>query len=155
KAPFTVLNPLEQVWRTEQPHELKFYSAIARFQSFYEKSAIDSASLKALVRNPLRYTFYLHDSEVSDKITPRSITPVQVTQPKLDFKVRIGLSSDVFSVTNDLFINGTYYPLSRISIRYDHFLVADDAWYLCANSHLPAVIAYFKKHDQELQLPHD
>jgi superfamily II DNA or RNA helicase len=155
KAPFTILNPLEQVWRTDKPDELKFYSAIARFQSFYEKSATDAASFKALVRNPLRYIFYLHDSEVSEKITPRSITPVQVTQPQIDFKVRIGLSSDVFSVTSDLFINGTYFPLSRISVRYDHFLVADDAWYLCSNPHLPSVVTYFKKHDQELQLPHD
>ncbi|WP_018479529.1 DEAD/DEAH box helicase [Pontibacter roseus] len=155
KAPFTVLNPLEQVWRTDKPDELKFYSAIARFHSFYEKSATDAASFKALVRNPLHYTFYLHDSEVSDKVTPRSIIPVQVTQPQIDFKVRIGLASNVFSITNDLFINGTYYPLSRISVRYEHFLVADDAWYLCPNPHLPAVIAYFTKHDQELQLPHD
>src|SRR5690606_348476 len=54
KAPFTVLNPLEQVWRTDKPEELKFYSAIAHFQSFYEKSATDVASLKALVCNPLR-----------------------------------------------------------------------------------------------------
>ncbi|MDX5438785.1 MAG: SNF2 helicase associated domain-containing protein, partial [Pontibacter sp.] len=155
KAPFIMLNPLEMVWQTDKPDELKFYSAIARFQSFYEKSATDSSSLKSLVRNPLRYPFYLHDSEISEKITARSITAVRVTQPQLDFKVRIGLDSDVFSVANDLFINGTYYPLSRIYVRYEHFLVADDAWYLCAKPHLPSVVAYFKKHDQELHLPHD
>lgn len=155
KAPFTVLNPLELVWRTEKPEELKFYSAIARFQSFYEKSAADTVSLKALVRNPLRYTFYLHDSDVSEKITAKSLTPVQVTQPGIDFKVRIGLNSDVFSVTSDLFINGTYFPLSRINVRYSHFLVSDDAWYLCSNPHLPSVVTYFKKHDGELRLPHD
>ena len=155
KAPFTVLNPLELVWRTERPEELKFYSAVARFQSFYEKSPTDTASLKALVRNPLGYTFYLHDSEVSEKITARSLVPVQVSQPKVDFKVRISLNSDEFSVIGDLFINGTYYSLSRIHIRYGHFLVADDAWYLCPNPHLPSVVAYFKKHGNELQLPHD
>jgi hypothetical protein len=38
KAPFTVLNPLEQVWRTDKPDELKFYNTITKFQSFYEKS---------------------------------------------------------------------------------------------------------------------
>ncbi|MCP2043327.1 DEAD/DEAH box helicase [Pontibacter sp. HSC-36F09] len=155
KAPFAVLNPLELVWRTEKPEELKFYSAIARFQSFYEKSATDTASLKALVRNPLRYTFYLHDSKVSEKITAKSLTPVQVTQPSVDFKVRISLSSDMFSITSDLFVNGAYYPLSRIKVRFGHFLVADDAWHLCSNPQLPAVVAYFKKHDQELHLPHD
>lgn len=155
KAPFTVLNPLDLVWRTEKPEELKFYSAIARFQSFYEKSAADTASLKAFVHNPLRYTFYLHDSEVSEKITAKSLTPVQVTQPSIDFKVRIGLSSDVFSVTSDQFVNGTYYPLNRINVRFGHFLVADHAWYLCSNPHLPSVVVYFKKHGDELQLPHD
>ncbi|AKD02358.1 DEAD/DEAH box helicase [Pontibacter korlensis] len=155
KAPFTILNPLELVWRTEQPEEMKFYSAVARFQNFYEKSAADTASLKALVRNPLQYAFYLHDSQVSEKITPRSIVPVQVSQPKMNFKVRIGLTSDVFSITSDLFIDGSYFSLSRVSVRYDHFLVADDAWYLCSNPHLPPVAAYFKKHSNELQLPHD
>ncbi|MBF8963550.1 SNF2 helicase associated domain-containing protein [Pontibacter sp. FD36] len=155
KAPFTVLSPLELVWRTEQPEELKFYSAVARFQSFYEKSATDTASLKALERNPLRYPYYLHDSEISEKITAKSLKPVQVTQPSIDFKVRIGLNSDMFSVTSDLFINGTYFPFSRISVRYNHFLVTDDTWYLCSNPHLPSVVAYFKKHDGELQLPHD
>ncbi|WP_299987651.1 DEAD/DEAH box helicase [uncultured Pontibacter sp.] len=155
KAPFTVLNPLEQVWRTDKPEELKFYSAIARFQSFYEKSATDTASLKALVRNPLRYPCYLHDIEISEKITAKSLRPVQVTQPVIDSKVRVGLNSDMFSVTSDLFINGNYFPLSRINVRYNHFLVTDDTWYLCSNPHLPSVVTYFKKHDGELLLPHD
>lgn len=155
KAPLTILNPVDLAWRTDKPEVLKFYTAIIKFQSFYEKSATDLAALKALAQNPLQYPFYLHDSSVSEKITPRAIVPVQVRLSEVDFKVRVSLQEGFFGVTSDLFIDGSYCSLPRVNLRFDHFLVLDDVWHLCKNPALPPIIAYFKKHDGGLQLPHD
>ncbi len=155
KAPFTILNPVDLVWRTEKLEEVKFYNAITKFQNFYEKSPADLEGLQALVRNPLRYPFYLHDSQVSEKITSRAIAPVPVSQPQLDFKVRVSLHEDVFGVTSDLFINGAYTTLSRVSIRFDYFLLVDGSWYLSTKAALPPIIAYFQRQDNNLWLSHD
>ncbi|MCC9166759.1 DEAD/DEAH box helicase [Pontibacter harenae] len=155
KAPFTILNPVDLAWNEERPEVLKFYNAVTKFQNFHEKSAADIAALKALVCNPLQYEFYLHDSSISEKITPRSISPVKVQQSDVDLKVRVSLQEGFFSVTSDLFIDGSYCALSRVTLKFDHFLVLDEKWYLCGKPALPPIIAYFKKQESELKLPHD
>ncbi len=57
KGPFTPINPMDLVWTTQRPDELKFYAAIARFQSVYEKSLTDTEGLRALISNPFQLRF--------------------------------------------------------------------------------------------------
>lgn len=155
KNPLVILNPLDLVWGTQRADELKFYASLIKLQSFYEKSTSDIAGLKALVQNPLHYPFYLHDSSISEKVTPRSVAPVQVGQPKVNFKVRVSRLEGTYTVESDLYINKAYCPLSRISLLYDYFLVLDSDWYLCENLNLLHAIAYFKRHGNSITLPQE
>ncbi|MFD3001938.1 DEAD/DEAH box helicase [Pontibacter toksunensis] len=154
RSPLTILQTLDLVWQTQQPEELKFYAAVSKLQTFYEASGTDLQVLQALVRNPFRYAYYLHDAAITEKITPRSIFPVQVSQPKINCSIRVDLQDGLYTVSSDLFISGAYFPLSRITTRFDYFLVVEDNWYFCVNPNLLQTIAYFKRHGNGITLPH-
>lgn len=154
KSPFTIHNTLDLVWYTQQPEELKFYAAVSKLQAFYEACSTDMQVLKALVYNPFRYSFYLHDSTISEKLTPRSVSPVQVSQPEIKCTIHISLQDGLYTVSSNLFINGAYCPLPRIAIRFAHFMVLDNHWYLCDNPNLLQTIAYFLRHGNSITLPY-
>jgi SNF2 family DNA or RNA helicase len=155
KGPFTPINPMDLVWTTQRPDELKFFAAIARFQGVYDKSLTDTEGLRALIDNPFHYDFYVHDSGVSDKIIPRSLTPIQLSKPELDFKVQISLSETHYHVHSELKVQGTFCPISRLTVRFDHFLVLDDTWYLCPSAEILEAVGYFKRHDNSIILSQD
>lgn len=155
RGPFTVINPMDLVWTTQRPGELKLYAAIARFQSVYEKSLTDTEGLSALISNPFHLDFYVHDSQVSDKFTVRSLSPISLSQPELDFKVQVSLGETHYHVHSELKVDGTFCPLSRLSSRFDHFLVVDNSWYLCTSAPLLDAVTYFKKHDNSIILSQD
>ncbi len=155
KNPLTILNPIDLIWKTQQPEELKFYASLVKFQTFYEKAFTDTAALKALVQNPLGHEFYLHDETVSEKITLRSISPVRLSLGKIDLKVSISFQDGLYTVGSDLFINKAFLPLARVNMLFGHFLVLGTDWYLCEDTNLLHAVSYFKKQEQELVLPHD
>ncbi|MPR35067.1 DEAD/DEAH box helicase [Salmonirosea aquatica] len=155
RGPFTPINPMNLVWTTQRPDELKFYAAIARFQGVYDKSLTDAEGLRALIDNPFHYEFYVHDSGVSDKITPRSLTPIQLSKPELDFKIHVSLGETHYHVHSELKVQGTFCPISRLVIRFDHFLMLDDQWYLCPSAEILEAVEYFKKHNNSIILTQD
>ena len=155
KGPFTPINPMDLVWTTQRPDELKFYAAIARFQGVYEKSLTDTEGLRALIHNPLRFPFYYHDSRVSDKIIPRSLTFVQLSQPDIDYKVQVSLGATHYHVHSELKVDGNFCSLYQLELRFDHFLVLDEHWYLCPSGPVRDAVAYFKKHNNAIILSQD
>ncbi|MGV3586242.1 MAG: ATP-dependent helicase, partial [Adhaeribacter sp.] len=83
KNPLQQINPADLIWLTENPEELKFFTAIAKFQRSYEAEPgeADLVALKALVKNPLGFKFYQHnpkDNRASGNITASSLVPVAV-----------------------------------------------------------------------------
>ena len=155
RGPFTPVNPMDLVWHTQQPEELKFYAAIAKFQAVYDPSYADAEGLKALIHNPLGFAFFYYDGRISDKITPRSLAPVQLSSPKVDFKVQISLGEKNYHVHSNLTLNGQFCSLTQLSIRFEHFIVMNDDWYLCEKTKVLAAITYFKKHNNSIILNQD
>ncbi|TDB67332.1 DEAD/DEAH box helicase [Arundinibacter roseus] len=155
RMPYTTLQPLDLVWQAQRPDELKFYAALARFQGYYEKSPGDLEGLKALVANPFGYSFYWHDASVSEKITPRALSPIDLTKPLLDVQVRISLGEKKYHVQAELSIDGTFCPLSLLTPRFEYFLVRDHTWFLCVQPPVMQAILYFKKYHSTLLLTHD
>src|SRR5688572_15175170 len=45
KGPFVPINPLQHAWKKTNPDLLKFYLAVTKFQTVYQKSAYDLESL--------------------------------------------------------------------------------------------------------------
>ncbi|GHB83007.1 DEAD/DEAH box helicase [Persicitalea jodogahamensis] len=155
RGPFVPVNPLDLLWNAPHPDGLKFYAALAKFQGVYEKSPADTEALKSLIRNPFGYGFYYHDSQVSEKISARSLSPITMSKPEVDLKIQISLGEKYYNIQSDLTLDGAFCPLSRIIVRFGHFLIQDAAWHLCDKPPVLDAVAYFKKQSQPLLLTPD
>jgi hypothetical protein len=62
KNPLSLLNPLDQIWKTQDPEILKFCTAISAFHNNFRKKKpeMDLAGLKSILKNPLHLDFYYH-----------------------------------------------------------------------------------------------
>jgi SNF2 family DNA or RNA helicase len=152
KTPFNSLNPIDLIWQTQQPESLKFYASLIKFGIFYEKSPANITGLQALIHNPFKYTFYLHDDTVSEKINRQSILPIQISQPIINVSIKVNFRDDQYVVTCEAMINGSYSSLARLRVRFDYFLVLENSWFLCSDLNLLSIIGYFKKHQDFLTI---
>lgn len=150
KKPFTILNPIDLVWGTNDPEELRFYTSILKFQAFYEKSLTDHEVFKALMLNPLQLEFYYHDNEVSEKISPRSVSPVILKPGDISFKVFVARQNQEYVINGELIINNEYYALTHVDTRFDNFLISSSCWYYVENPEQLNVIAYFKRYNNSI-----
>ncbi|WP_181307605.1 DEAD/DEAH box helicase [Rufibacter sp. XAAS-G3-1] len=147
KNPLKALNPLDFVWQTNQPEELKFYTALSRFQNNYntEPSEADLEALKALVQNPLGLEVYQHNPEVSANITASSVSPIQLKKAPLDLVLEVQVKDNFYSVTALLHIEDQPYALKHLQLKYGHFLQIQNQLYLLHNPDLRRVIDFFQK----------
>ncbi len=70
KNPLVRIDPLNLIWKIENPEELKFYTAVAKFKNTYEpeQSDTDLEGLKALVKNPPGLEVFYHDPKIAENI---------------------------------------------------------------------------------------
>ncbi|WP_143764488.1 DEAD/DEAH box helicase [Owenweeksia hongkongensis] len=152
KNPLNITNPIDFMWQAERPEELKFYAAISKFQTFYDKSEADKEALRLLFKNPARYQFYEHDHRISEKVNIRSVSPVSVSVPAIDFQIRVERNAKMYSVFGELTINEMPCLLHEIEVRLGQFITRGSSWYLCENHEILEAISYFKKHENEFKL---
>lgn len=152
KAPLTSLAPLDKVFQTESVEELRFYTAISRFQQPEStgKSLAELEGLKALVKNPLGLDIYFHDLAVSSTISPSSIVQVQLRTLNLDITVQVDFKDKYHEVVAQLIVNDTKYDLKDLKLKFDYFLLIGNALYLIDNPHFVRVVDFFKKHHHKL-----
>ncbi|WP_192821310.1 DEAD/DEAH box helicase [Rufibacter sp. LB8] len=148
KNPLTLLSPVDFIWQTDQPQELKFYSAVARFQNNYdgaEASAADLQALQALVANPKKLPVYHHLPEVSANITASSVQAVQVLHVPLELVLEVQAQDDFYSITGLLYLEQQPYLLKHLSLKYGHFLQLENRLYLLHNPDVRRVLDFFQK----------
>lgn len=154
KAPFTQANPTDYMWKATRPEELKFYAAISKFQSFYDKSQADLEALELLFRNPARYDFYEHNHEISEKVNLKSINPVSISVPKVDFEIQVDKTNEHYIASGKLYLNEMPADLLDFEVRLNQFLIRDHHWYLCVTTDLLNTLAYFIRHQNYIRLSH-
>lgn len=152
KAPLTRLDPMDLIWNTDKPEEAKFFVALSKFNSNFRtaRSETDLTGLQALVRNPLQYDFYIHNTAASANITVSSIVPIRLRleQVHLDLTVR---SQDIFYEASLVIrIGPKHLDPTQVDIRYDHFMMVDNNAYLIEDADHLAVLRRFKESDNVL-----
>jgi SNF2 family DNA or RNA helicase len=146
KNPLTIVNPIDFMWKAQQPEALKFYAAVTKFQSFYDKSEADKEALQALFSNPMNYPVYEHKHEISDKINVKSLVPAGMSAASIDFKIIIERIAEQYIVSGALDINQMPVAISEIDVRLNHCIVQNSHWYLCSNDNVLHSLSYFNKH---------
>jgi SNF2 family DNA or RNA helicase len=156
KNPLILINPLDNIWETEDHEQLKFFTGVNKFQNHInsKRSAADIQALRAIVKNPLKYYFYYHNSEVSDNITASSVIPVKVGMLPHDINLNIKPQGPFYEFSGHLKINGILHQLKDLSITFNYFILVNDTLYLADNVQLLGVIDLMRKRPENLLIHH-
>ncbi|WP_157278964.1 DEAD/DEAH box helicase [Olivibacter sitiensis] len=146
KNPFRPIEPLSRVWGMKEPKEVKFFSAIHRFQqAIVDKNLSDQlVALRALVLNPLGYPFYYHDASVSEKVHAASVKAVQVVRLPQSATLKVAHKAPFYELSATILLDGSLHSLHGVQLKYDYFLMANESLYLVDNRHLLGLIQLFR-----------
>jgi hypothetical protein len=152
KNPLVVIDPMEFIWRLDDPAELKFYTAVLKFKNTYEseRSDSDQEGLKALVKNPLGLDVYLHDPKSSVNVNATSLLPVKLELLKLDIRLNVNLKDSFYEIFGKLYLKDKGHDLELLELKYNYFLLFKDCMYLIYNPDFLKVIAFFKQHNNKV-----
>jgi SNF2 family DNA or RNA helicase len=154
KNPLIGIDPLGFIWQVNDPEELKFYTAVARFSNSYDSDRNDSDidGLRALVNNPLQLEAFFHDPEKSPNINIRSIVPFKLRKLKIELTLQVSFSQSFYEITGKLYVNEKAYGLDLLNIRFHYFLYYNESMYLIDNLNYLQVIEVFRQHNNRISL---
>lgn len=157
KNPLVLIDPLDFIWKVNNPDELKFYAAIARLRSSYdaEHTEADMEGLKALVKNPLALDVYYHDPEKSANVSLKSIVQVKLGMYKLDLRLEVVLRKAFYEITARLYIGEKAYNLDLLNIKFQYFFLYNGVMQLIDNLDYLQVIEVFKRNNNRLYFPEE
>ncbi|WP_375433981.1 DEAD/DEAH box helicase [uncultured Hymenobacter sp.] len=152
KNPVTVLNPLDDIWKTTDTAELKFYTGLARFQNNYDdtRSAAAIAALQAVLHNPTGLPIFGHNPAVSDKLTAPSLTRLRVRSVPADLRLSVNLKGEFYEVAGLLVLENQPVDLKTLAMRYEYFVAVQDVLYLIEDPDIWRVIEFFTKRNNTL-----
>ncbi|EHQ29337.1 SNF2-related protein [Mucilaginibacter paludis DSM 18603] len=152
KNPLTIVPPLDQIWDTEDPQEVKFFTGIHKFQSHsnQQRNESDLLALRSLVKNPLGYNFYYHNSDVSENVVAASIVPVKVAMLPRDLSLTINTKDQFVELAGNLQIEGDNYEAKDLSVKFTYFVLAGGTLYLADNLQILGVLDILKNKPDNL-----
>ncbi|HEX3006125.1 MAG TPA: SNF2-related protein, partial [Bacteroidales bacterium] len=154
KNPLTNVLPASFIWEYDDPQQLKFFSAVTRFQNPQEEklSETDINALKAIIRNPLSYEFYYHNDDVSENVSTTSLVPVKVKTLKEGFSLTVKYNYPFYEITGNFDIDGTSISLEDVGLKFNYFIHVNDTLYLIDSLQTIRVIAFLKKNQGFIRL---
>ncbi|MBS7563208.1 SNF2 helicase associated domain-containing protein [Mucilaginibacter sp. Bleaf8] len=152
KNPLTLVPPLDKVWQTEDHGQLRFFTGVNQFQNHLniKRSETDIAALRAITKNPLGYSFFYHNSDVSDKVTAASIEPTVVKVLPGDLKLTVTLQNQFYEVSGSVKISGKVVLLKDVQLCFTYFVKYDKVLYLVDSLQVINVIELFAKKPDNL-----
>ncbi len=152
KNPMKQLNAMDFVWATENAEELKFYTAITRFQNNYEteKSPSDIEGLKALVKNPLQLPVFYHDAKISANLSSAAMVPVALKNSKIEISLAVDLKDGFYTIAGRLTMANKIHDLTLLDIRFQHFIHYDKTLYLIDNAGSLRLIDFLRQNNNHL-----
>ncbi|QRR03996.1 DEAD/DEAH box helicase [Dyadobacter sandarakinus] len=154
KNPLVPLNALEMMWDEADTSVVKFYSAVASFSNNFRnsKTSTDLAGLKSVVRNPLEIDFYYHNSSISENISVASLVPVRMERTEMEPQLMIDQKNQFFQISGELLLNGVALDLETITIRFDYFVLHQDALHLIGSEDTLKIVSFFRQHNQKIMV---
>lgn len=154
KNPLTPIPPLDLIWDTEDAAKLKFFTGVHKFQNHInaQKTTTDIAALKAIVKNPLGYSFYAHDSNLSDNVTAGSISPVKVKLLQTDLNLKVNTWEEFYEISGVFNIDSLVYNVEDLEVKFNYFISTGDTLYFIDNLQVLNVIDLLKKKQGSLQV---
>ena len=159
KNPLKSISPTDLIWLTDKPEEIKFYSAVAKFQHQFqnnyqhEPAEADYEALKALVKNPLNLPFYQPKAKASGNLSASSLEPVQLQHLPLNLVLDVVVKDQFYEITGRLTLPDQTYDLQHIRVKHGYFIQHKTNLYFMHHPDLLRIIGFFQKHDHKILVP--
>ncbi len=152
KNPLELVNPLEFIWESDHTDQVKFYTAIAKFQNHSDakRSESDIAALNAIIKNPLEYDFYIHDEEVSENVTANSVSLVKSTVLTNEVILDVNYNAPFYELSGKVTLNGFIYSLNDLVVKFNYFVLADNTLFLVEKLPVLAIMDLLKNKPENL-----
>ncbi|KIC93852.1 DEAD/DEAH box helicase [Flavihumibacter solisilvae] len=146
KNPLIPISPLDAALKTLQPDELRFYSAVSRFQNnpTVSKSPLDIDALKVVTANPLNLRYFFHNAEFSENIVAGSLQEVSIGEIINDVTLFVHKKKDGYEIFPQLTIQGKTYFFNEVELKYDFFILVGQTIHLLGKFHLLKLFRFFK-----------
>ena len=138
KAPFTQIDPLNEVWNHEKPEVIRFFTALAKLQKNTEWN--DNQAIDSIVKNPLSLNFYVSES---DTISANNLIPVKLENASVGLNIKVNLKEPFYEVTTSVTINEHIYALQDLKIRFNSFFQIGDRLVFISDAEMLPIIKYF------------
>jgi SNF2 family DNA or RNA helicase len=155
KNPLVMVSPLDQIWKLEDPKELKFFSAISRFQNnpTMMRSAADLEALKAVFENPLSLRRFYHNPAFSENIVAGSLESIELGDVIKNASLWVNKTAAAYTIHLQLVVNGVQLELKDVDVKYDYFILYNEQLHLLGNETLLSLVQFFKPHRNGLNVP--
>ena len=151
KNPLNTINPLDFIWQIDNPEQLKFYSAISKFQNNYRtKAESDLDGLKAIAKNPEELAFYYHNMNISESRNASSLVPIQLQRSSIDLSLAVDRNNDFYEVYGHLLLDGRAFNLDKLKVSYDYFILVDQIMHFIDDVDILRTIEFFKKSNNRI-----
>jgi SNF2 family DNA or RNA helicase len=152
KNPLNLVDPLDLIWDTKDPEELKFFSAISRFQNPAEmpKNNKNLDAIKSIINNPTGYKFYYHQSDKSEKVTVASVLPINVAILNNGFSLITVQHNQFFEIYGALKIRDKEYHLKDLTLLFSYFILIENTLYLINSLPVLNLLGMLKKNGDHL-----
>jgi SNF2 family DNA or RNA helicase len=138
KAPFTQIDPLNEVWNHEKPEVIRFFTALAKVQKNTEWN--DNLAIDSIVKNPLFLNFYVSES---DTISANNLIPVKLENATVGLNIKVNLKEPFYEVTTSVTVNEHIYALQDLKIRFNCFFQIGDRLVFISDLEMLPIIKYF------------
>ncbi|RDC62498.1 DEAD/DEAH box helicase [Adhaeribacter pallidiroseus] len=153
KNPLQEILPADLIWLTHNPEEIKFYSAVAKFQHNYQTTPAESdgEALQALVKNPLQLNFYRQNlKKATGTVTAGSLVPVQVQNLPVNLELHVHLQDYFYQITGSITLEEQKLELPKLEILHEYFVAFKNKLYFIQNPDMLRVIRFFKKRNHKI-----
>ncbi len=154
KNPIDAVDTQPLIWNSNDPKELKFYSAVHYFQNKYSDDSLDLDldALKLIINNPLSLDIFFHDRSISETISSKSLKPITLDVLKAEVQLTVFKKSPFYEITGELIWNETSLHFKQLQIKNEYFLLHKNGLYLIGNPDLLRVIKFFKSNNEIIVL---
>ncbi len=155
KKPIQTLNPFEVIWKYNQPDELRFFTALARFANLYEEDRNDSdlEAMKAIFRNPLKLMTYLLPADSNDASSISAYEVVQLQEIDSHVHLMVDQRNTLFRIQGELELNGRMIPFDQLRNVYGYFLRLDNTLYFNSDRQIIRLLEFFRQKRFQVLIP--
>lgn len=145
KNPLTPVGATDAALFTSDPEALLFYTSLSRFQHHpaTARTAADLRALKVVIKNPLRFRFFLHDPQFSENVSAGSLIEVQVGALLQKMVLGVNKQDLFYQVVPQLHLGAQILHPQQVQLAYDYFVQHEGRLYLAANLSIVKLLQFF------------